>query len=731
MTTASTTPPPAARPPRPAPTPGGHSQSPQIDPLKLLRKYWLLLAITVFLGGVLGVATHIAWMKIYPFYQAKVIFQCLPKTAAIGDDRVDVDADEFERFMNTQAQMMVSKSVLTQAARNPRIQSDIPIWAAGFTTNGIFDDAEAALWLEDNVSASPITQTEYIELGTKWKKKSEVAPLIGFVKQAYEDELRAVGAESMAEKTAALTDEIAQLEDSIEAMQQRRDDLLAAVGADSTDTKVAEARTQLTIAQQSMSEVSLGLDEMTSRLSEFEAELASPAGNINYPEDLRDAVDQDPLILNIKQQINQFKQAKAALEGRGLGPNHRDVIRLRNYIEGTEKTLQGEREALLRTRFDSLVKAYRSQIAAYKAQEIELANEIDALRARLQELAAQEVKIKDADMKILLAQQSLAEQELKLSSLETVGRTAFADRVRVYQAEREPTEVWLPKWYIVVPGVIVLLTGFVGGLVTVREILDQRVKSPADIAMLPRTKVLATIPHASFDPSSPAVVETAFRDEPRGVLAESYRQARASILERMRDGGHKTLLVVSATPAAGGTSLVANLGVAAANADLRVLIIDANLRRPSMHRVFGIEQEPGLTEVLSGEATLESAVRSGGTPGLSVLTSGSTGNGGFERLASEKANEVASRVRNDYDLVLIDAPPAIVSGDAASLANRVDATVLVVRAYQAKRGLVGRVRNELGEQSAEFLGVIVNAVRPAAGGYFRKNIRATHEYQNG
>jgi capsular exopolysaccharide synthesis family protein len=730
MTTASTNTPAPTRP-RSASGPGAGSQTAQIDPVKLLKKYWIALAATVVFAAALGVVAHILWMKTYPFYRATVIFQCLPKTAAIGDDNVQVDADEFERFMNTQAQMMVSKSVLTNAARNPRVQSDLPVWAAKFTTNGVYDDAAAAIWLEENISARPVTQTEYIELRTTWKKKSEVAPLIGFVKTAYEDALRDLGAESMAEKTEALNDEIAQLEDSIETMQQRRDDLLTAVGADSTDTKVSEARSQLQIAQQSMSQISIGLDEYQSRLAEYEAELASPAGNINYPEDLRDAVDRDPLILNIKQQINNFRQAKAALEGRGLGPNHRDVIRLRNFIDGTEKTLQSERETLLRTRFDSLIKSFRSQIAAFKAQEVELAAEIDGLRLRLQELAAQQKKIDDIDMKILLAQQSLAEQQLNLSKLQTVGRTAFADRVRVYQAEREPTEVWLPKWYIVVPAMIVLLTGIVGGLVTVRELTDQRVKGPSDIAMLPRTKVLGTIPHASFDPSSPAVVETAFRDEPKGVLAESYRQARAALLERMREGGHKTLLVASAAPGAGGTSLVANLGVAAASADLRVLIVDANLRRPAMHRVLGLEQQPGLTDVLSGNVSLESAIQNGGTPGLSVLTSGSMGNGGFERLASEKASEIAAKVRDDYDLVLIDAPPVIVSGDAMALANRADAAILVVRAYEAKRGLVGRVRNEIGEQSAEFLGVIVNAVRPAAGGYFRKNIRATHEYQNG
>ncbi len=100
----------------------------------------------------------------------------------------------------------------------------------------------------------------------------------------------------------------------------------------------------------------------------------------------------------------------------------------------------------------------------------------------------------------------------------------------------------------------------------------------------------------------------------------------------------------------------------------------------------------------------------------------------MERLASEEFTELLAAASAEYDIIFIDVPPAIVAGDGLSIANRCDATVLVVKAFSEKRGLVSRIRNELGDARAEFLGVIVNSVRASAGGYLRGNIRASQGY---
>jgi Mrp family chromosome partitioning ATPase len=122
-------------------------------------------------------------------------------------------------------------------------------------------------------------------------------------------------------------------------------------------------------------------------------------------------------------------------------------------------------------------------------------------------------------------------------------------------------------------------------------------------------------------------------------------------------------------------------------------------------------------------------VQATSTPGLDLLGAGSKEQRVFERLATEAMGELLTKVRMMYDIVLIDVAPAIVAGDGVSLAHRCDSSILVVKAMSEKRGMVARIKNDLTDARSEFLGVIVNAVKSATGGYMKGNIKAAHEYQ--
>jgi capsular exopolysaccharide synthesis family protein len=291
-----------------------------------------------------------------------------------------------------------------------------------------------------------------------------------------------------------------------------------------------------------------------------------------------------------------------------------------------------------------------------------------------------------------------------------------------------PTDMAFPKLAFMLPLGILLTTGLVGGGVLVRELLDQRVKGPSDIAIMPRTRLLGWVPDAAEDPSGQGAVETAFRDRARGVVAESYRQIRASLAKRLESSGHRSLLVLAGMPGSGATTTVANLALAFAAAERKVLVVDANFRRPALNRVFGLPEGPGLGDVLGRTVELEAAVQATSTPGVEVLTAGTKESRVLERLGTGGMSSLLAAASAKYDLVLIDTAPAIVAGDGLALSQRCDATLLVVRAFGEKRGLVARIRNELSESRGEFLGVLVNSVRASAGGYLRGNFRATQEY---
>ncbi|MCH8986280.1 MAG: polysaccharide biosynthesis tyrosine autokinase, partial [Acidobacteria bacterium] len=638
-------------------------------------------------------------------------------------------AEAFERFKAKQAAHKNSPRVLAAAASNPNIVNFVPKWANLFTSNGVYVPDEGAMWLDDHIKTATDARTSFVILSITWKDKVEVTELVKYLKLAYLDSLEKQASGSSAEERVTLESRMTSLETSIKDLQDERDELVVGVEADSLDPRVMGKRADLDRISQVLLEVRTGLTTYQTRLQSWEAELNNPVGVVVYPEEIRAMVEDDPIVLGIKQQIATLESLRIAELSR-FTANHRNILRIVASIEGQKTTLEETKQRLFRQRFDAIVDQHNSMIANLSVQELQFQDQVDALRIELMELTQMQALVVDLTHRIENKQTAMDEADNRVAEIVAQRLTRHGTRVTVFEPERVPKQVTLPKIYLVVPAISILCLGLVGGLVTLIEVMDQRVKGPSDLASLPHTRVLSTIPHAREDPSSPSVIETAFRDEPRGVLAESIRQTRSAIFERMKAGSYKTLLVASATPGAGATTIVSNLGVAAAHADRRVLVVDANFRRPSLHKVFGLEQGPGLSDVLAGTTSLESAVQATDTAKLAILTCGSEENRLFEHLASDRMGEALKQAAAAYDLVLIDVSPSIVSGDALSLADQCDATMLVVRAFDAKRGLVARLRGELGEQHAEFLGVVINAVCSAAGGYFRRNIQQTHRYQN-
>ena len=281
---------------------------------------------------------------------------------------------------------------------------------------------------------------------------------------------------------------------------------------------------------------------------------------------------------------------------------------------------------------------------------------------------------------------------------------------------------------IVAPGVTILVVGFVGGLIFLRELLEQRVRGPADLSLIPRLRIAGVIPDLSEDPSAPESIERVVLDRPEGVITESIRNTRTEVLKRLSRSGGKTLLVAGGMPRSGATSFAVNFARSCASVEMRVLLIDGNLRRPGVLAAVGLPDGPGLGDVLSGKTALAEATREGDTPGLHVLGAGSREERQPERLLTPSFQRVLEEASGAYDLVIVDSSPAIVASDAFTIASRVDASLLVIKAYAETRGLVTRMRGKLDEAPSEFLGVIMNGVRSSAGGYFKKNFMETHRY---
>ena len=194
--------------------------------------------------------------------------------------------------------------------------------------------------------------------------------------------------------------------------------------------------------------------------------------------------------------------------------------------------------------------------------------------------------------------------------------------------------------------------------------------------------------------------------QPASPAAEAYRQLRTNILFTSPDEPLRTLLITSTSPEEGKSTTLANLAVTLAQSGSRVILADCDLRRPSLHTLFGVSQLPGLTNVLltGGDFPLVDT----GIEGLQLLPSGPLPPTPAELVGSLRMREAMAQLRERADYVLFDSPPVLAVADARILATKVDAVVLVVRAGATKRDLAQRAKAQLEQVNAPLIGVVLN-----------------------
>ncbi|MFT3684060.1 MAG: polysaccharide biosynthesis tyrosine autokinase [Phycisphaerales bacterium] len=706
-----------------------------IDPIKILHKYkwWLLASIGV--GSVLGVAANEAIARIYPSWRSEVVYQCLPvQQDPTKQMNTGVDKDEMERFLLTQATVLNSDRVLRQSLLDsaPTFERDTK-WGRTWTTDstGRVAVAKGLKQLKKVAGASVVTGTSMVRLTVTVQDPDDAAAIARAIHDAFWKDWRNLSAAMSGEQRGPLLQRENDLRAELLRMDGNRDrmmidykiDDLRSVRGPAADRMIDEATRKMADA--------MGTREQALSLQKQYEEIRASGPN-SFPDELRDTIERDPVVIDQSNRVSQQRAMVEALRTK-FGDEHPRMIQEKANLEKLENELSSTRDEKLRKLFDGELDRAKRMVEASNNQVAQFTKNYNEGVTRKQEIARVIAKFDQLDKDREQVQFQLKEVQSALSALNlTVNVTAQdrVDRIRILNPATKPDTIFFPKLEIMIPLGIVLTFGLTAGVLFLRELLDQRVKSPADIHSIPRTRLLGGVPTVEADPTRPTP-ETALRDAPTGAIADAYRHSRAMIAKRMSAGGYKSLLVCSGMPQSGATTAASNIALGAAAAEQRVLLVDANFRRPALHRVFKLGEGPGLAEVLAKKATLDTAIQATNTPHLDLLSAGTAPNRATpERLSTELMSQVIQEASGKYDLIVIDAAPAGIAGDALALAGRVDASVLVVKAFGEKRGLIARLRDAFNDSRAEFLGVLVNRVPPTGTGYMAKNIRAAQEYQS-
>ena len=300
----------------------------------------------------------------------------------------------------------------------------------------------------------------------------------------------------------------------------------------------------------------------------------------------------------------------------------------------------------------------------------------------------------------------------------------IVDAARVPQAPSEPN---IPRNLA-----FALLLGLTSGvgLAFLLENLDNTVRTPEQAQLISALPALGMIPLGSKRPNedgnrrlavaaSKEAVELVTQSRPQSQMAESYRALRTSLLLSSSGAPPRVILVTSAMPQEGKTTTSINSAIVLAQKGTRVLLIDADLRRPGVHKALGMGPRSGLSNVLTGSADVQQAItRSQVVPSLFVLPAGTPPPNPAELLASANMRDLIDSLKRDYDHIVIDTPPTLSVTDAVVLSTRADAVVLVIRSGKTTKQALRRARELLVRVNARVTGVLLNAVDLSSPDYY-------------
>jgi non-specific protein-tyrosine kinase len=381
----------------------------------------------------------------------------------------------------------------------------------------------------------------------------------------------------------------------------------------------------------------------------------------------------------------------------------------------------------------------------------------------LQQIADLDSQIELAEIKIdALGDSRTAAEEVELTQLhdELTQKQAMRDPLRASLDELRLAKAQSSDSIIVVEGAKVpqtpirpraltntLLAAVVGamlalGLIFLIEYLDDRLKTPQEVVALAAAPILGTIPRmpqSGRKPLAPDEVLLSFL-QPRHPITEAYRTLRTNLQFSSVDAPLDSLVITSAKPNEGKTTTAANLAVVLAQSGRRVILVDADLRRPKVHHTFNLPQSPGLTEaLLAGGQAVEEFLHTTVVPNLHVITSGEEPPNPAELLGSQRLQELLAHLRQQADFIIWDAPPLMPITDAQVLAGVMKNLLLVVELGRTQRNVLLRSSEALQHVGAHLLGVVLNNVRRSPhssyyyeyGDYYGKPAKAAKKQRGG
>ena len=699
------------------------------DYFRILRKrLWVVLTCVAVIVGAIAIAT-LRSTRIYEATGSIAInkpdtflnFKDAQNGGMSYDDPTELD---------TEAHILRSDLLALQVMRELNMDKDqtVPSNSTGLqtTTNTLQPDSPKMSALLTgfknrlNVSLEP--NTRIIQIRFRSPNPDRAAQVVNTLMHTYVEQNFKTRFESTMQASDWLSKQLVDLQIKVETSQeklvkyQKEHDILGIDEKQNIITsKLDELNKGLTQAESDRME-----KESVFRLVQNnDTDVASAAAISNNISQTTNATTTSGLLEKLREQEADLKIQVAQLNTQ-FGPSYPKLAQLNNQLKEIDTQIQAElRKVSSRLRGDYMAALQREQM----------------LREAMEKQKQEANKLNESAIEYSLLKRDLeTNRTLYESLLERLKEAGVAaglrsNNFRIVDAARKPTVPAEPNIPRNLTFALALgLTAGVG-LAFVLEALDNTVHTPEQAQAISALPSLGMIPLGSLIgevgaprlavASSKEAVELVTQARPQSQMAESYRALRTSLLLTSLGTPPKVILVTSALPQEGKTTTSMNTAIVLAQKGSRVLIIDADMRRPSVHKALGMGPRTGLSNVLTGSAQLHQAiVRSTLIPTLYVLAAGTPPPNPAELLASSNMRDVLNELREQYDHIVIDTPPTLSVTDAVVMSTNADSVVLVIRSGQTTRQALRRARDLLVRVNARIAGVLLNAADLKSADYY-------------
>jgi len=427
---------------------------------------------------------------------------------------------------------------------------------------------------------------------------------------------------------------------------------------------------------------------------------------------------ENKLIQELKQNYIQLETQYTKLS-ETFKPHHPEIIRLKNQMETVEKSLNLETAKIIA----GMKNEYESSLRKESLIRNAFAEQ------KHQAMAMQQKSIQYN----ILKREAETNKELYKNLLQRVKELGISagfhgSNIQIVDYSEKPKGPYKPyhQRKVLLAAVIGLFLGI--GFTFLLEYFDNTVKTPEEVDQRFQLPFLGSVPEISCEKrnqlserkssSRPFLpVELVMCNQPRSILAEAYRNIRTSLLLSFSERPPQRILVTSPSPLQGKTTTLINTAISLSQTGARVLIIDGDMRKPRIHKVFGDRNRLGLSDCLSGGAELTSVIRKSEIKNIYYIPAGPIPPNPSELLGSALFREMMQVLSQRFDHILIDAPPVLGFADSIVLSSAVDGVILVILFGKTQKMVLQRAKDGLLNANAKILGVVINRVNMDLNGY--------------